>query len=329
MAGMGRVKPPSDTFPPPPDAWVHGDPKGPPLVVIVGPTGAGKSGLAMGLAAENRGAIVSADSRQVYEGFDIGTATPSADELARVPHDLVSCVPPSQTYTVAAFQADARAALSRRKAEGYLPMLVGGTGLYVRAVLDGLTIPPQAPDPALREELAALANPWAALAEVDPETAARLHPNDRLRIVRALEVHRLTGSPISAQQRTLPCPYRLMVIGVAAPRADLYRRIDARVVAMREAGLLDEVQALAGRWGWDHPLLGTLGYAEMASYLRGERSLPEATAAMAQHTRNYAKRQLTWFRADRRIRWLVRQPGEPDEQLVETASRWLRAWALA
>jgi tRNA dimethylallyltransferase len=329
MGAMGRTKPPSDAFPPPPDAWVQGDPTGPPLVVVVGPTGAGKSSLALRLAAENRGAIVSADSRQVYEGFDIGTATPTADELARVPHDLVSCVSPARIYTVAAFQADAREAIARRKAEGYLPMLVGGTGLYVRAVLDGLTIPPQAPDPALREELAALADPWAALAEVDPDTAARLHPNDRLRIVRALEVHRLTGRPISAQQRTLPCPYRLLVIGVAAPRADLYRRIDARVLAMREAGLSNEVQALADRWGWDHPLLGTLGYAEMASHLRGERSLSEATAAMAQHTRNYAKRQLTWFRAERRVRWLVRQPGESDDALVATASCWLREWALA
>ncbi|MEB3223815.1 MAG: tRNA (adenosine(37)-N6)-dimethylallyltransferase MiaA [Candidatus Sericytochromatia bacterium] len=326
---MGRTQPPSDAFPPPPDGWVQGDPSGPPLVVVVGPTGAGKSAVALRLAAENRGAIISADSRQVYEGFDVGTATPTAEELAAVPHDLVSCVSPTRTYTVAEFQADAREAITRRKAAGYLPVLVGGTGLYVRAVLDGLTIPPQAPDPALRRELAALPDPWGALAEVDPETAKRLHPNDRFRIVRALEVFRLTGTPISAQQHTQPCPYRLLVIGVAAPRADLYSRIDTRVVAMQEAGLLGEVEALAARWGWDHPLLGTLGYAEMASYLRGERSLPEATAAMAQHTRNYAKRQLTWFRADRRIRWLVRAPGEGDDALVAKASRWLREWALA
>lgn len=324
---MARIKPPYDVFPPPPDRLVQGDPSGPPLVVVVGPTGVGKSDLAMRLAEANRGAIVSADSRQIYEGFDIGTATPTAAELARVPHDLVSCVPPTRVYTASDFQADATAAIARRRAEGYLPFLVGGTGLYVRALLDGLTIPPQSPDPALREELNALPDPHAALAEVDPEAAARLHPNDRFRVVRALEVFRLTGRPIGELQKTTPCPYKLLVIGVGAPRTYLYQRIDARVLAMVEAGFLDEVRALADRWGWDLPLMSTLGYAEMGAHLRGERSLDEAVGLMAQHTRNYAKRQLTWFRAEPRVRWLIRQPDTPDEALFEEADGWLRAWA--
>ena len=326
---MARIKPPYDVFPPPPDRLVQGDPAGPPLVVVVGPTGVGKSDLALRLAEANRGAIVSADSRQIYEGFDLGTATPTAAELARVPHDLVSMVPPTRVYTASDFQADAAAAIARRRAEGYLPFLVGGTGLYVRALLDGLTLPPQSPDPGLRAELNALPDPHAALAEVDPEGAARLHPNDRFRVVRALEVHRLTGRPIGELQRTTPCPYRLLVIGVGAPREYLYQRIDARVLAMLEAGFLAEVRALADRWGWDLPLLSTLGYAEMGSHLRGERSLDEATALMAQHTRNYAKRQLTWFRADGRIRWLVRRPEDTDDSLYAEADALLRAWALA
>ncbi len=326
---MARIKPPYDVFPPPPERLVQGDPAGPPLVVVVGPTGVGKSDLALRLAEANRGAIISADSRQIYEGFDIGTATPTAAERARVPHDLVSFVPPTRVYTVSDFQADAAAAIARRRAEGYLPFLVGGTGLYVRALLDGLTIPPQAPDPALRAALAALPDPHAALAEVDPEAAARLHPNDRFRVVRALEVYRLTGRPIGEFQRTTPCPYRLLVIGVAAPRTYLYQRIDARVMAMIEAGFLDEVRDLAARWGWDLPLLSTLGYAELGAHLRGERSLDEAIALMAQHTRNYAKRQLTWFRADARIRWLIRQPDTPDDALFAEADAWLRDWARA
>ena len=326
---MARIKPPYDVFPPPPDRLVQGDPGGPPLVVVVGPTGVGKSDLAMRLAEANRGAIISADSRQVYAGFDIGTATPTAAELARVPHDLVSCVPPTRVYTVSDFQADAGAAIARRRAEGYLPFLVGGTGLYVRALLDGLTIPPQSPDPTLRAALAALPDPHAALAEVDPEAAARLHPNDRFRVVRALEVYRLTGRPIGELQRTTPCPYRLLVIGVGTPRTELYQRIDARVLAMLEAGFLEEVRGLADQWGQDLPLLSTLGYAEMGSHLRGERSLDEATALMAQHTRNFAKRQLTWFRADSRIRWLIRQPDSPDDALFTEADAWLRDWARA
>ncbi|MEB3195650.1 MAG: tRNA (adenosine(37)-N6)-dimethylallyltransferase MiaA [Candidatus Sericytochromatia bacterium] len=326
---MTRFKPPHECYPPAPDGLVQGNPDGPPLVVVVGPTGAGKSDLALRLAEAHRGAIISADSRQIYEGFDIGTATPSAAERARVPHDMVSTVCPSQPYTVSDFQRDAAAAVAARRAEGYLPFLVGGTGLYVRALLDGLTIPPQAPDPALRERLAALPDPHQALAAVDPAAAQRLHPNDTFRIVRALEVFHLTGIPISAQQATRPCPYRVLMIGVSAPRQDLYERIDARVTRMLEAGFLAEVETLAARWGWELPLLNTLGYAEMSAYLQHELDLNQAIATMAQRTRNYAKRQLTWFRAERRIRWLVRKPEDSDDTLFTTAEGWLRDWARA
>lgn len=327
MPGMGQLKPPSDIFPPAPEAWVQGNPAGPPLVVIVGPTGSGKSALALELAAANRGAIISADSRQIYQGFDIGTATPSVAEQQRVPHSLVNIAPPDKVYTVSDFQVDAERAVEQRRKEGHLPFLVGGTGLYIKAILDGLTIPPQAPHQGLRETLAALPDPHAALAQVDPETAQRLHPNDRFRIVRALEVFHLTGIPISAQQKTRPCPYRLLVIGLAASRQELYARIDSRVAQMLDQGFVDEVQRLADTWGWDLPLLKTLGYAEIGAHLRGELTLSEATALMAQHTRNYAKRQLTWFRADSRVRWLVREAGESDQNLLTRAESWLRTWA--
>lgn len=322
-------KPPFDVYPPPPPEVVQGDPAGPPLVVIVGPTGVGKSDLALRLAEQNRGAIISADSRQIYRGFDIGTATPTASELERVPHDMVSCVEPTYTYTVAEYQRDARAAIERRRAEGYLPFLVGGTGLYVRAVLDGLTIPPAPPDAALRAELEQLPDLHARLAEVDPESAARLHPNDRVRLIRALEVFQLTGQPIGSFQHTTPCPYRLLVFGVGAPRAYLYERIDARVYAMLEAGFLDEVAALAEQYGWELPLLSTLGYSEMGAHLRGEISREAAVALMAQHTRNYAKRQLTWFRADARVNWLLRGPETDVDSLIAQATELMRRWALA
>lgn len=321
--------PPYDVFPPPPDALVQGDPEGPPLVVIVGPTGVGKSDVALRLAEANRGAIVSADSRQIYQHFDIGTAKPTAEERARVPHDMVDAIDPTYTYTVAEFQEDARAAIARRRQEGYLPFVVGGTGLYVRAVLDGLTIPPVPPDPAFRESLAAEPDLHTKLAAIDPESAERLHPNDKVRIIRALEVFHHTGQPIGAFQHTAPCPYRLLYLGIGAPRAMLYDRIDARVLKMMEAGFADEVASLADRYGWDLPLMRTLGYAEIGASVRGEMPEAEAIALMAQHTRNYAKRQLTWFRADARIRWLMRGPDIGLDELVEEAQGLLRQWALS
>lgn len=321
--------PPYDQFPAPPAAIVQGDPEGPPLVVIVGPTGVGKSDVALALAEANRGAIISADSRQIYRDFDIGTAKPTAEELARVPHDMVGCVDPTYTYTVAEYQEAAREAIARRREQGYLPFLVGGTGLYVRAVLDGLTIPPVPPDPAFREGLAGEADLHARLAQVDPESAARLHPNDRVRLIRALEVFHHTGQPIGAFQNTTPCPYRLLFLAVGAPRAMLYERIDTRVLRMMEAGFAGEVKGLAETYGWELPLMRTLGYAEIGASVRGEMSEAEAIALMAQHTRNYAKRQLTWFRAEERARWLLRGPEHDTESLVAEAQGLLQQWALS
>lgn len=324
----GRAKAPDDRFPEGPASLVFGDPGGPPLVVVVGPTAAGKTELALALAEANRGAIVSADSRQIYADFDIGTAKPTAAELARVPHDLVGTVAPTHPYTVAEYQADAARAIAERRRQGYLPFLVGGTGLYVRAVLDGLTIPPVPPDPERRARLAAVEDLHAAVAAVDPEAAARLHPNDRFRLIRALEVHAATGRPISSFQKTRPCPYRVLYLGLGMPRAALYERIDRRAGLMIEAGFEREVAALGARYGWDLPLLKTLGYAEVAQAVRGELPLAQAVAVMAQKTRQYAKQQLAWFRGDPRIHWLVREPDAPAEALSERAEALVRRWAL-
>ena len=228
------------------------------------------------------------------------------------------------------FQQAARAAIDARRAQGYLPILVGGTGLYVRAVLDGLTIPPAPPDAAFRASLEGETDLHARLAEVDPEAAGRLHPNDRVRLVRALEVFHATGRPIGEFQHTTPCPYRLLVFGVTAARPLLYERIDARVMRMLDAGFPREVQALADRFGWELPLLGTLGYVEMGAFLRGELGRDEAIALMAQHTRNYAKRQLTWFRADRRVHWLIRETAgaAEEDRLLAQADALVRRWVL-
>jgi tRNA dimethylallyltransferase len=329
MPGMRPV--PSDQFPPAPDQLVLGDPTGPPLVVIVGATGVGKSDLAVALARANRGAIISADSRQIYKGFDIGTAKPDAAERSLVPHDMIDIAEPTYTYTVAEYQRDATEAIARRRAQGYLPFLVGGTGLYIRSILDGLTIPPAPPDAAFRASLEGAEDLHERLAAVDPDSAARLHPNDRVRVIRALEVHRATGRPIGEFQQTRPCPYRLIVFGVAAPRALLYERIDARVINMMERGFEAEVAGLASTYGAALPLLTTLGYGEIGSFLRGECSREAANALMAQHTRNYAKRQLTWFRADPRVTWLIRPSHDPDSEsaLLDQAELLLRRWALA
>ncbi len=279
----------------------------PPLVVIAGPTASGKSALALELASDLNGVILSADSRQVYQGFDIGTAKPSAAERAAVPHRLIDVVPPTETFTAAQFRDLARAEIAQAHAQGRLPLLVGGTGLYIRAVLGGYAIPEVPPDPELRARLEALADPHARLGEVDPVSAARLHPNDRVRVIRALEVFELTGKPISELQTKEESPYRVAFLALDWPREALYDRINRRTLQMFEAGLSDEVRALAERYGPELPLLKTLGYAETLRWQQGEISQEEAIALIQQNTRRYAKRQVAWFRREPDVVWLEPQ----------------------
>ncbi len=283
----------------------------PPLLALVGPTAVGKTALSLELADALGGEIVSADSRQIYRRLDIGTAKPTPAERARAPHHLIDVVDPDQPLTLAEYQRLAYAAIADIHARGRLPLLVGGTGLYVRAVLEGLRIPPAPPDATLRarleEEAAAAGAPalHAQLAAIDPTAAARIDPRNVRRVIRALEVCLATGRPISEQQGAEPPPYRILRVGLTRPRPELYARIDARVDAMIAAGLVDEVRSLLAR-GYSSrlPALSGLGYRQIIRYLAGELSLAEAVQEIKRQTRRFVHQQQTWFRPDDpRIRW--------------------------
>ncbi len=287
------------------------------IVVICGPTGVGKTAAAIALCEAIGGAIVGADSMQVYRFMDIGTAKPTADEQARVHHDLINVVDPDEDFDAARYQHLADTAIARLLKAGKVPVVVGGTGLYIRALLHGIF--PDAPgDPevrrALRRRLSAegAAALHRELAARDPGAAARIHPNDRQRIVRALEVLAITGRPLSELQRRhgfRQQRYRALRIGLDIERQELYRRIDRRVDRMLAEGLLDEVRALLRR-GYAATLksMQSIGYRHMAAYLEGRLDWDEAVRTLKRDTRRYAKRQLTWFRADSAVRWY--RPGE-------------------
>ncbi len=285
---------------------------------MVGPTGCGKTALALGLADRCRLEVVSADSRTVYRWMDIGTAKPTAAERARVPHHLIDLVDPDEPYTLAQYQAAALGAIARVFERGGLPVLVGGAGLYVSAVCDGLRLPDVAPDVEFRSALEARAKSegWAALQaelqRVDPESADRIEPRNVRRVIRALEVHHVTGIPFSSFQQRTPTPFRPVFVGINVDRAELYTRIDARIDAWMVHGFVDEVQALLAR-GYDEtlPSMSSIGYREIARMLRGLLTRGEATIQIKHATHQYAKRQLTWFRRDQRIQWL-RQPTPED-----------------
>ncbi len=285
-----------------------------PLLAIVGPTATGKTEVGILVAEVLNGEIVSADSMQCYRGLDIGTAKPTAEQQARVPHHLIDIVDPDTPFSVAEYQERARAAIEDIHQRGRLPVLVGGSGLYVRAAIDGLGLPMAPPDPELRQRLTEEAREHgpavlhARLGAVDPEAAARIHINDEKRIIRALEVFELTGLPISRLQeldRQQQARYNTRQFGLTLPREEMYRRIEARVEEMIRSGLVEEVKSLLDR-GYDErlvPMKG-LGYAQIIPVVRGKRSRDEAVKLLKRDTRRFAKRQLTWFRADSRIEWI-------------------------
>ncbi len=292
----------------------------PQAVAIVGPTASGKTGLGLAVARQLGSEVVSADAMQVYRGMAVGTAAPTASERAQVPHHFVACLPPDSRMSAGAFQQQARAVVRQINARGTPAVVVGGSGLYLSALLDGLFDGPAA-DERVRAQLQAEAEAagnaalFALLARVDPAYAATLtSPNDRVRIVRALEVHALTGQPLSALHaagRAAAEPLDARWFAIDWPREVLYARIDARVEQMVADGWVEEVRALIDNgYGPELERLKALGCREMAAHLRGEQSLDAAVAATQQHHRRYAKRQLTWFRADARITWLPPERAE-------------------
>ncbi|MFB2771372.1 tRNA (adenosine(37)-N6)-dimethylallyltransferase MiaA [Pelatocladus sp. BLCC-F211] len=311
------------------------------LIVICGATATGKSGLALALAMRLDTVILSADSRQVYREFDIGTAKPTLDEQKLVPQYLIDICNPTEVMTVADYQVQAQALILRQgggedkgdegdegdegdKEEisplsfpstlsGDSPLLlVGGTGLYIRSITQGMKIPRVAPQQELRSQLEYLGQMqlYAMLQQVDPVAAAKIHPNDSVRTLRALEVFYVTGRPISEQQGENPPSYPILQIGLDCDTTHLGDRITQRTEKMIADGLVTEVEYLCQKYGADLPLLNTLGYQEIKQYLAGDISLGQAKELTILHTRQFAKRQRTWFRAYSQIEWF--DVGSPD-----------------
>ena len=303
----------------------------PALIVIAGPTAVGKTAAAMALADLVPAEVVCADSRVIYRGMDIGTAKPSPADRKQVAHHLLDIARPDHVVTLAEYQRLAGVAIAGIRARNRVPLLVGGTGLYIRAVIDGFQIPAAPPDWRLRATLEAEERTGGAgtlhrrLLQIDPEVARRIHPHNVRRVIRALEVQAKTGASISVLRRPAPgagderppaqtaphvqvaprAPGPVLMIALTADRARLYERIHRRIDQQLAAGLVEEVRALlAAGYAKTLPALQALGYKEMVPYLEGSVSLEEARAAFQRNTRRYAKRQLTWFRGDPRYRWL-------------------------
>lgn len=282
------------------------------IVVILGPTASGKSALAVELALKFNGEVINADSMQVYRYMDIGTAKPSVGERQRVPHHLIDIVDPDEDYTAADFKRDAEEKIAEITSKGKNVFIAGGTGLYIRALTQGLFEGPGA-DKRLRDELKSEAQAhgkealYERLKRVDPASAAAIHPNNLVRVIRAIEVYELSKRPISELQKEhgfQASRYDVLKVGLMKEREALYRDIDARVDAMMEAGLLDETKRLmdAGYSIDLKPMCG-LGYKEMSGFLMGETALDEAVALIKRNTRRYAKRQMTWFRKEGGVKW--------------------------
>ncbi len=288
---------------------------------IVGPTGAGKSALAMAVAERANCEIVNADSRQFYRGMDLGTAKPSPEDRARVPHHLIDVRNPDESLDVAEFAQLARASIDDITARGRNPLVVGGSGLYLRVIRSGIFSGPAA-SAEIRDRLGKVAEKLGVahlhqkLREIDPEAANRIGVNDLYRIIRALEVFELTGETISAQQRRhrfADIGYDTLTVGVEVERKKLYEAIDTRFDAMVAAGLVDEVRALVkAGYSPEKPPLSTIGYKQIAAYLRGEIALADAVSKAKQESRRLAKRQLTWFCREPEIVWLDPERGADD-----------------
>jgi tRNA dimethylallyltransferase len=307
-----------------------------PLIVLVGPTASGKSSLAIHLAKTFNGEIVSCDSVAVYREMEIGTAKPSLEDRARVPHHMIDVVWPNQACTAGDYSRGAREAIAGITARGRLPIVAGGTGLYLRALIDGLfPAPPRQPElrAELRREAEELgpklgpARLHARLAALDAAAARAIHANDVSKVVRAIEVSLAAAQPMTEmwqQGRDALTGYRIVRIGIDPGRERLYERINQRAVEMFERGLVEETERLVERYGYQCRALGSLGYAEAIAVLRGEMTRDEAVARAQQGHRNYAKRQGTWFRREKEIAWLNGAGG--DAEVCDSASSLISEW---
>ena len=284
-----------------------------PLICIVGPTAVGKTEIAIQLAQQLDAEIVSLDSRQIYREMDIGTAKPTPNQRRAIPHHLIDCVDVDQPFSVAEYQRLADVTIAEIGERGKQPVAVGGAGLYFRSIIDGLFDGPGA-DAEIRTKLQREADEHGNVAlherlrQCDPEAADRVHPNNLVRVIRALEVYELTGKPISALQQQWKLEesrYPFRAFGLDMPREVLYRRIEDRVDLMVAAGLIEEVKGLLDQ-GYPRNCVAmqSFGYKELIEYVHGVRTLDEAIALLKQNTRRFAKRQLTWFRKDPRIEWI-------------------------
>lgn len=303
----------------------------PPLVVIAGPTGVGKTDVAVRLAARVALEVVSADSRQVYRGMDIATAKPSRAQREAVRHHLLDVVAPDDRYDAARFRADARGAIAAIGGAGRLPVVVGGTGLYIRALLRGLRPAPPA-DPGVRRELAELARReglpalYARLRAVDPAAARRIHERDPVRLIRALEIHCLTGGAVGTRShwRESRPEWRVLFLGLTRPRPSLFAALDERAERMAASGLREETERLlAAGYAPDLPAMHGIGYRHFVKVIQGEWSPARAVRAMQRDTRRYAKRQWTWFAREPGIRWLDVEAAGGPEGAAEQVEKWI------
>ena len=303
------------------------------IVVICGPTASGKTALSIALAKAFDGEVVSADSMQIYRRMDIGTAKPTKQEMDGVPHHMLDVAEPGEAYSVSRYVEEATACVEDILARGKLPIICGGTGLYIDGLIRGTDYQPAGTDNGIREQLdgeweaQGAEEMMARLAAVDPDSAARLHLSDKRRILRALEVYLATGETITvhnARTKEIPPRYKAMMIGLnTEPRQILYDRIDRRVGIMLEQGLLQEVQSLLEDGLLDGTAAQAIGYKELLAYFRGEMTLETAAYLIRQKSRNYAKRQLTWFRRDERVKWIVYNAPEAAQAVLQEATNYL------
>jgi tRNA dimethylallyltransferase len=302
------------------------------LIAIVGPTAVGKTALSIELARRYGGEVVNADSRQVYRQMDIGTAKPPREQLNAVNHHLVDIIDPDEPFSLAQYQGQAKAAIEDVWSRDKLPLLVGGTGQYVWAVIEGWNVPVVPPDEDLRRDLEeramriGLEALWQELAAVDSAAAAKIHPRNVRRVIRALEVYQRLGRPISACQTRTPLDCDVLIVGLICEREELYRRLDRRVEAMIEAGWVEEVRGLLAKgYGTELPSMSSIGYREICRHLNGEMTLEEAIERIKTENHRLVRHQHAWFKpSDGRTRWV-----DSNSKAVEIATELVEEFIMS